>query len=183
MAVNYFDKQNTQDNKAGQLQLDAAKTQSQSALLNQGISITDKALSITDSSNTTLESANVATFGTSVAQFALSVAQFSMNSNTGMLAGLAGAKTGGQISTFKFGGAIPRFKLGGNTINNGGKIKGAGSGTSDSILSYMADQNKFIAVSNGEFIMNAKATSKYRAILEAMNLDKFKDGGMISPEP
>lgn len=43
---------------------------------------------------------------------------------------------------------------------SGGLVKGSGSGKSDSILKRL---------SNGEFIMNANATSQYRPILETMN--------------
>lgn len=56
----------------------------------------------------------------------------------------------------------------------GGKVAGAGSGTSDSILARL---------SNGEFVVKASATRKYQPMLEAMNagkLPKFADGGAVN---
>jgi hypothetical protein len=64
----------------------------------------------------------------------------------------------------------------------GGFIKGKGTGTSDSILAAVAEGG-FIKVSNTEFIVNAKATKKYRDILEQMNsgtFEGFADGGAIA---
>jgi tape measure domain-containing protein len=54
----------------------------------------------------------------------------------------------------------------------GGLISGKGSGTSDSILAR---------VSNGEFVVNAAATSKNRGLLEAINsgLPGFASGGIV----
>lgn len=46
---------------------------------------------------------------------------------------------------------------------SGGFIKGTGSGTSDSIPAML---------SNGEFVVNANATSKYRPLLDAINSNK-----------
>ena len=48
---------------------------------------------------------------------------------------------------------VPKFK-------DGGFVSGAGTGTSDSIRAML---------SNGEFIVNAQATSQYRPILEQIN--------------
>ena len=59
-------------------------------------------------------------------------------------AGLAGAATGGYIGGYA----------------GGGPVWGAGSATSDSIPAYL---------SNGEFVVNAAATSKHRALLESIN--------------
>ncbi|MDK2899592.1 MAG: hypothetical protein PWQ45_94 [Thermosipho sp. (in: thermotogales)] len=61
---------------------------------------------------------------------------------------------------------------GGNTrisqgFATGGIIKGDGTGTSDSIIAR---------VSNGEAIINAKATKKYGAILKAINENRFASG-------
>ncbi|OAI26947.1 hypothetical protein A1351_13980 [Methylosinus sp. R-45379] len=56
---------------------------------------------------------------------------------------------------------------------DGGKIEGAGGPRSDSILA---------AVSNGEFVVNGAATSKYLPLLQALNsgrLPKFADGGLV----
>lgn len=67
-------------------------------------------------------------------------------------------------------GLLPKFA-------GGGMISGPGSGTSDSILA---------AVSDGEFIVNAGATKKYGALLEALNsgrLPRFAAGGVIGSAP
>jgi TP901 family phage tail tape measure protein len=56
---------------------------------------------------------------------------------------------------------------------DGGHIKGPGSGTSDSILA---------AVSNGEFIVNARSTKEWGPVLQAINdnkVKKFASGGRI----
>lgn len=56
---------------------------------------------------------------------------------------------------------------------NGGRISGPGTGRSDSILA---------AVSNGEFVVNAEATRKNLALLEAINSGKlpaFANGGPV----
>ena len=58
---------------------------------------------------------------------------------------------------------------------SGGKVSGPGSGTSDSILAWL---------SNGEYVMNANATSKYLPLLNALNSDKdiypaFAAGGPV----
>jgi hypothetical protein len=56
---------------------------------------------------------------------------------------------------------------------DGGEIKGPGTGKSDSILAR---------VSNGEFVVNARATAANRALLEAINTGKlpaFATGGIV----
>ncbi|MFF8953891.1 hypothetical protein ACF09I_34595 [Streptomyces sp. NPDC014940] len=50
----------------------------------------------------------------------------------------------------------------------GGPISGPGTGTSDSIP---------INVSNGEYVVNAKSTAKYRGLIEAINADRLGTGG------
>ncbi|MDY8111167.1 hypothetical protein U0C82_18785 [Fulvimarina sp. 2208YS6-2-32] len=60
---------------------------------------------------------------------------------------------------------------------SGGKVSGPGGGRDDKILARL---------SNGEFVVNAKATAKNRALLEAVNsnrLPAFADGGMVAPRP
>jgi tape measure domain-containing protein len=55
---------------------------------------------------------------------------------------------------------------------NGGNVRGPGTGRSDSILARL---------SNGEFVVNARATSENRSLLERINngLPAFADGGFI----
>lgn len=58
---------------------------------------------------------------------------------------------------------------------SGGYVSGAGTGTSDSIPAML---------SNGEFVMNAKATKQFGPLLNSINsggFGKFAEGGMISP--
>lgn len=52
----------------------------------------------------------------------------------------------------------------------GGAIVGPGTGTSDDVP---------ILASNGEFVVTADATSRNKALLEAMNAGKFAKGGMV----
>ena len=52
----------------------------------------------------------------------------------------------------------------------GGPVYGPGTGTSDSIPAML---------SNGEFIMNAAATSRNLPLLHAMNAQKFAAGGLV----
>lgn len=57
----------------------------------------------------------------------------------------------------------------------GGQVRGPGTGTSDSILARLSD---------GEFVVNAKAAKQYRGLLEAINggdLPRFARGGLVSP--
>lgn len=58
----------------------------------------------------------------------------------------------------------------------GGAVNGPGTGTSDSILARL---------SNGEFVVNARQTAKYRPLLETINrgvagLPGFANGGMVA---
>ena len=68
-----------------------------------------------------------------------------------------------------FGGAVPHGAP--IPLAGGGRIRGPGTGTSDSILSLL---------SNGEFVVNAKATSMYLELLETLNssVSSFANGGL-----
>ncbi len=80
------------------------------------------------------------------------------------------------LSGFFGGGGTPLGMGGIGARAAGGIIQGPGTGTSDSILSR---------VSNGEFVVNAHATSRNRGVLEMINsgnswsLPGFADGGMV----
>jgi hypothetical protein len=75
------------------------------------------------------------------------------------------------------GRKLPSFSRGGITsgVAGGGKIEGPGTSTSDSILAQLSD---------GEFVVNAKATQQTLPILEAINdgrkLPSFALGGIAS---
>lgn len=129
---------------------------------------------------------NVSTFGSAVSSFGSQTAVNSASSAGGAKGNNVGSYLGlipSVLGLFSTGGSLDKFADGGRSIRNGGKIHGAGTGVSDSILAYLSDHDKFIAVSDGEYIMNANATRKYGSILEEMNLGKFADGGSIAPEP
>lgn len=53
---------------------------------------------------------------------------------------------------------------------DGGLITGPGTGTSDSILARL---------SNKEYVVNARSTAKHLPLLEAINAERYADGGMV----
>lgn len=63
-----------------------------------------------------------------------------------------------------------RSTRGGITKADGGYISGPGTGTSDSIPAWL---------SNGEYVINAAATSKHKDLLTAINAGKFANGGPV----
>ncbi len=82
----------------------------------------------------------------------------------GMIGKLFGFKDGGEIDASRH---MPHFA-------GGGRISGPGSSTSDSVP---------ILASDGEFIVNAKATAKHRGLLEAINsgaaVARYASGGQV----
>lgn len=102
-----------------------------------------------------------------------------------MIAGwFGGAATGGAVDGVPgkaTGGVIPGFATGGQP---GGAIRGAGDGTSDSILAYMANKDRFVYLSNGEYVMTAEATKRIGVNnLDNMNYGKYATGGALDPVP
>lgn len=90
----------------------------------------------------------------------------------GPLAGLFGTKGGGGL----LGGFFDAL-AGVPAKADGGLITGPGTGRSDSILAR---------VSNGEYIVNAAATSRNRGLLDAINgggLPRFAAGGLVGSVP
>jgi tape measure domain-containing protein len=80
-----------------------------------------------------------------------------------LFSGITGGAGGGLFSGLK---GVLGFA-------SGGLIQGPGTGRSDSILA---------AVSNGEYVVNAAATTKNRGLLEALNsgrVPKFANGGFV----
>lgn len=75
-----------------------------------------------------------------------------------------GAWGGGR---FRDGGMVQQF-------SNGGAVWGAGTSTSDSIPALL---------SNGEFVVNAAATRRHRALLEAVNQNRYASGGAVGKLP
>lgn len=87
----------------------------------------------------------------------------------------------GAIWAGATGGKIPAYAVGGKTD---GSIKGAGTGTSDSILTYLADQGRYIWTSNGEYIIQKKAVDQFGIhFFDEVNqgrVPKFSTGGSIN---
>lgn len=67
----------------------------------------------------------------------------------------------------KDGGMVQQF-------SNGGAVWGAGTATSDSIPAML---------SNGEFVINAASTRRHRALLEAINKNRYASGGVVGVAP
>lgn len=67
----------------------------------------------------------------------------------------------------KDGGMVQQF-------SNGGAVWGAGTATSDSIPAML---------SNGEFVINAASTRRHRALLEAINQNRYASGGAVGVAP
>ena len=64
---------------------------------------------------------------------------------------------------------LPELKV--PDFATGGRVAGPGTGTSDDIPAML---------SNGEFVVTAAATAKYLPLLEAMNAQRFADGGLAA---
>lgn len=71
----------------------------------------------------------------------------------------------GRLATFATGGFV-----GLQAFADGGSVRGPGTGTSDSILARL---------SNGEFVVNAKATANYLPLLEEINSNRYATGGLV----
>lgn len=85
----------------------------------------------------------------------------------GPLASLMGFSDGGPVG-------LPEVGLG-RLYADGGHVRGAGTGTSDSIPARL---------SNGEFVVNAAATRKFLPLLERINAGRvpgFASGGLVAP--
>lgn len=108
-------------------------------------------------------------FSEALSNLSARLAQMAANRLFDLLwSGLFGGSGGGIL------GSILGFKDGGIVhAASGGKVTGPGSGTSDSIPAML---------SNGEFVINAKATRQHRQLLEAINSGRvpaFAAGGMV----
>ena len=156
---------------------------------------------------TTAHGAQITAHGTQVAnnssQLANNTAAVNRNSTTKSVGGagggigvgvMQGVGIASSIASFfmRDGGKIPAFANGGTT----GLIKGAGTDTSDSILTYLANRGRFIMTSNGEYIVNGKATKalgtdmldlinnhpdKFLEQWKALN-GKYANGGALGEE-
>lgn len=121
--------------------------------------------------------------------------------SSGGAAGIGGSSSGGgmglagyagmAISLFSMfrkhadGGLVKGFATGGDTT---GLIRGAGTGTSDSILTYLANRGQFIRTSNGEYIIKKSTVDKVGVgFLDTLNanpeaiagMKRYADGGNL----
>ena len=129
-----------------------------------------------------LQSATVASRASVIQQIASTgVNTAAINANT---AAQSTSSITGGIWPHANGGSLAKFASGGNT----GLIKGAGTGTSDSILTYLAHQGRFIATSNGEYIIKKSSVDKLGVnFLDMINqnpdaaagLKRYADGGSL----
>lgn len=129
-----------------------------------------------------LQSATVASRASVIQQIASTgVNTAAINANT---AAQSTSSITGGIWPHANGGSLAKFASGGNT----GLIKGAGTGTSDSILTYLAHQGRFIATSNGEYIIKKSSVDKLGVnFLDMINqnpdaaagLQRYADGGSL----
>ncbi|MGE0022880.1 MAG: tape measure protein [Hyphomicrobium sp.] len=89
------------------------------------------------------------------------------------LGGLFGGASGGIGASGSSG--LGGLLTGLLSFSEGGAVQGPGTGTSDSIPARL---------SNGEFVVNAEATRKHRALLEAINggagVPAFANGGSVN---
>jgi hypothetical protein len=93
--------------------------------------------------------------------------------------GMVGYAAGGEVRS------VPRFAGGGRRladIRGGGVFSGPGTGTSDSILGLSS--NGLMRGSDGEMVIRASQTKKWRPLLEDINagVNGFAGGGMVQAE-
>ena len=129
-----------------------------------------------------LQNATIASRASVIQQIASTgVNTAAVNANT---AAQSSSSITGGIWPHANGGSLAKFASGGNT----GLIKGAGTGTSDSILTYLAHQGRFIATSNGEYIIKKSSVDKLGVnFLDMINqnpdaaagLKRYADGGSL----
>ena len=142
---------------------------------------TQKATALTNVSNTLTQTSNM--------KDTMNTAAVQENTVTGQAQTL---QMQALTEAMLMAGSTPSISLGGHAMGgllttayaNGGMIRGAGTGKSDSILAYLADKDRFVFLSNGEYVMTAEATSRIgKDNLDAMNYGAFADGGALNPTP
>lgn len=153
--------------------------------------VTQKATALTNVSNALTQTATAKdalnTSATTAQTMATQANTLAMQANTE-----ARIMAGTPITPFANGGSISSRLLAAAYANGGsipgyasaGLIRGAGTGKSDSILAYLANKDKFVYLSNGEYVMTEEATNRIgKDNLDAMNYGKFADGGALNPTP
>lgn len=103
---------------------------------------------------------------TALTNLAVAAAAAATAMAAGGAASASGSATGGNTLFNQFGafsGMAGR--------SEGGRISGPGTDRSDSIPAMLSD---------GEFVVNARAVRKHGALLEALNANRFADGGFVT---
>lgn len=92
---------------------------------------------------------------------------------------------GGLLGIAQMGMGFGWWKTGGKFADGGapaGKVTGAGTGRSDSILAYLANKDKFVWLSNGEYVINEKSAKALGYdTLDALN--GYATGGSLDSSP
>lgn len=144
-------------------------------------SVTQKAATLTNVSNTLTQTAtakDALNTSATTTQTAVTQAQIAATQANTEAMIMAGTKPSISLGGHAMGGLLT------TAYANGGMISGAGTGKSDSILAYLADKDRFVFLSNGEYVMTAEATSRIgKDNLDAMNYGGFADGGALNPTP
>ncbi|WP_337571493.1 hypothetical protein [Mitsuokella jalaludinii] len=145
-------------------------------------SVTQKATSLTSVSNTLTQTATAKdtlnTTATTTQTAATQAQTLQMQALTEALIMAGTPKPSISLGGHAMGGLLT------TAYANGGMIHGAGTGKSDSILAYLADKDRFVFLSNGEYVMTAEATQRIgKDNLDAMNYGGFADGGALNPTP
>ena len=111
--------------------------------------------------------------------------------------GIGGLSTGGSVTAPQPGQGVIKGRANGGLIGfadggfTDGLIKGAGTGTSDSILTYLAHRGQFIKTSNGEYIIQKSSVDKLGVpFLDMLNqnpdalksMKKYADGGSLGTQ-
>lgn len=154
----------------------------------------DMATSSIDQSTTQQRVSSEASLKTSVDNAAVTVQNSASRAAGGATSSAGGIAPMGYVgmglslvSMFKKadGGLIPTYATGGDT---NGLIRGAGTGTSDSILTYLANRGQFIRTSNGEYIIKKDTVDKVGVpFLDKLNqnpevatkLQAYAEGGAL----
>ncbi len=159
----------------GQLQLQMLSGNQGNAVTNQWVNATElqvkRATEAASALSTVADSSKIATQGLG------QLGQLSTNffpsapsaPSGGGFGGLFSGLFGGGLSAAQIAKYSPMVGL----FSNGGDVSGPGTGTSDSIPAMLSD---------GEFVVNAAATRKHRALLHAINggrVGHFAAGGLV----
>ncbi len=159
----------------GQLQLQMLSGNQGNAVTNQWVNATE--LQVKRATEAASALSNVADSSKIATQGLGQLGQLSTNFFPSAPSAPSGGGFGGLFSGL-FGGGLSAAQIAKYTpmvglFSNGGDVSGPGTGTSDSIPAMLSD---------GEFVVNAAATRKHRALLHAINggrVGHFAAGGLV----